>query len=308
MVVYADLIFLFNLLLDAFLLWATARTRLLKPKGWRIALASGLGASYVVLMFVPMLSFLFTFIAKMVMSVLMLLIAFGYGGAKRFWRNLGAFYCINFAAAGGILGAHYLLQQSSEVMNGIIITQTGLSFEIRELGALFIIVFLMISVVLYRVVFSGKRRQDNVAQHLAEVTVTMEEHEFVCTGLIDTGNHLYDPLTRTPVMIMEAAAWADFLPAGWIKRIQNAELDEIINAIGKDEFRYQDRLRLVPYRGVNSGTQFMLALKPDKVVIRTDKHVTEAVKVLIGLDGGQLSSDGAYKAIIHPALMEPVAL
>lgn len=59
-----------------------------------------------------------------------------------------------------------------------------------------------------------------------------------------------------------------------------------------------------PIQGVNRGTQFMLALKPDKVVIAYDGKQVEATKVLIGLDGGKLSSEGAYQAIIHPALVE----
>lgn len=53
--------------------------------------------------------------------------------------------------------------------------------------------------------------------------------------------------------------------------------------------------------GVNRNTQFMLAIKPDRVVITTGETQIEAMKVLIGLDGGRLSSDNAYQAIIHPS-------
>ena len=49
-------------------------------------------------------------------------------------------------------------------------------------------------------------------------------------------------------------------------------------AIGVEEFIWQDRLRLVPYRGVNRNTQFMLAIKPDKVVINHNDSRLEATK------------------------------
>ena len=52
------------------------------------------------------------------------------------------------------------------------------------------------------------------------------------------------------------------------------------------------------------GAAFMLALKPDMVRIELGGFEYSASKVLIGLDGGTLSGDRAYRAIIHPALTE----
>ncbi|MNJ63845.1 Sporulation factor SpoIIGA [compost metagenome] len=71
-----------------------------------------------------------------------------------------------------------------------------------------------------------------------------------------------------------------------------------------ESFPWRDRLRLVPYRGINKGSQFMLALKPDEVCVVRDGQKVVTTKVLIGLDGGQLSSEKTYRAIIHPVLME----
>jgi stage II sporulation protein GA (sporulation sigma-E factor processing peptidase) len=121
---------------------------------------------------------------------------------------------------------------------------------------------------------------------------------------VDTGNHLYDPLTRTPVMVVEASDWTEVLPESWLKKIRTSEVDRIVAAIGDEEFKWQDRLRLVPYRGLNRGTQFLLALKPDRVAVRYNNQELETARVLVGLDGGKLSADGAYRAIIHPQLIE----
>jgi stage II sporulation protein GA (sporulation sigma-E factor processing peptidase) len=63
-------------------------------------------------------------------------------------------------------------------------------------------------------------------------------------------------------------------------------------------------MRLIPYRAVGKGTQFMIALKPDEVRVTIGGHEVVTTRVLIGLDGGTLSSDGMYRAIIHPALTE----
>lgn len=306
MVVYMDLIFLANLLIDGAILTATARIRGVRPKPGRIALSALLGASYVVMMLVPSLSFMFTFFVKCLFSMAMIVIAFGFGGTQTFLRNLGAFYVVNFAVAGGMFGIHYMLQSSGEVMNGILITQSGGGVFMLKVAPLLTVLLFMPLLWLFRTVFVSAKRRRELTQYFAEVRIRIDEHETVCIGLIDTGNQLYDPLTRTPVMVAEAANWSDVLPESWLQRIRKAEVDQLIAGIGTETetFPWQDRLRLIPYRGVNRGTQFMLALKPDKVVIVLNETEIVNEKVLVGLDGGKLCADGSYQAIIHPALAQ----
>ncbi|MVO99360.1 sigma-E processing peptidase SpoIIGA [Paenibacillus lutrae] len=305
MVVYADLIFLLNVVIDAAILLVTARTRRLSFNPWRMVISAALGASYVVMMFVPPLSFLFTFVIKLLVSLCMIWIAFGFGSLQQFLRTLGTFYLVNFAGAGGIFGLNYVFQTSGDIMNGILFSQTGATHFTLRIETWTVILLGGGTLVLYRLIFAGVKRKEELTAHLAEVTVVIEGVVFQCTGLIDTGNQLYDPLTRTPVMVMEASRLSEQLPDSWLKRIRAAEVEQIITAMGTEgEFVWQDRLRLIPYRGVNRSTQFMLAIKPDKVIITQSSGQVEATKVLIGLDGGQLSGDGAYHAIIHPKLVD----
>nr|WP_313783757.1 sigma-E processing peptidase SpoIIGA [Paenibacillus larvae] len=69
-----------------------------------IAFSAGIGACYVLLLFVPALSFLFTFLMKGAISLLMLWIAFGFISLEQYMRNAGTFYLISFAAAGAFTG------------------------------------------------------------------------------------------------------------------------------------------------------------------------------------------------------------
>jgi stage II sporulation protein GA (sporulation sigma-E factor processing peptidase) len=304
MMVYIDIIFLVNVLIDGALLWTTAKSRKLDFQWWRLICSSCIGGGYVVLMLFPPLSVLFTFGVKLLLSLLMLLTAFGYGGMRYFARNTGAFYIVNFAAAGTVLGVHYLWMSSSDVMNGILYTQSGGPEHEIQIGLLFLIAAVLFAVWLYRHVHQAAKRKEELASFMAKVEVHIDGYASNCTGLIDTGNQLYDPLTKTPVMVMELSQWAEKFPESWKTRLERSEVEQIITAIGTEEFAWQDRLRLIPYRGVNRSTQFMLAIKPDKVIIIRDDKQYETVKVLIGLDGGKLSSDNAYQAIIHPNLLQ----
>ena len=304
MVIYIDLIFLMNFLIDGALLLATAITRKIPVNPWRIVLGAGIGALYVVLIFFPQFSFLFTFVIKFGFSILMILATFGFHHLQQFLRNLGAFYVVNFVAAGGILGIHYLLLSSNDVMNGIWFTHSGgMGFEL-SIGLSFVVIAMAFVLWFYIRVVQGTKRKQEITTWIAEVTVYVDQFELTCRGLIDTGNQLYDPLTKVPVMVIESELWKAFLPAEWIKLIQKSEVDRILAGISEHNFIWHDRLRLVPYRGINKGMQFMLAIKPDRVVVQINEKKIESSKVLIGLDGGRLCSDGTYQAIIHPMLIE----
>jgi len=258
----------------------------------------------VVLILFPPFGWFYTFVVKYIFSILMIMTAFGFGGLQNTLANIAVFYVINFAVAGGIIGTHYLLQTSGDVMNGIWFTRSGIRFDLNT-SLWFIAVMGTAAAALYLSVFRSAKRKERQGEYLAEVTIRIDQFESHCTGLIDTGNGLYDPLTRTPVMIVEANLLEHKLPESWLRCIRSSEVEHMVSLIGHEaHFDWQDRLRLVPYRGINRGTQFMLAIKPDQVVIAHKEQKVEANKVLIGMDGGKLSADGTYQALIHPVLMQ----
>ncbi|MEK4514594.1 sigma-E processing peptidase SpoIIGA [Paenibacillus sp. FSL H8-0122] len=302
MVVYIDLIFAANLLIDGVLLWLTSWLVKHKVSWWRLTLSALAGALYVVMMFVPELSFLYTFLVKFGLSVLMIWIAFGFRSLQSYLRAFGAFYIINFAAAGGIIGVHYLLQSSGDIWKGIIFTSSGGQAYRLKIGFWFVLALLPLVLLLFKLIQSSRRHREQLDSYIGEVTVEIDGVSVTCPGLLDTGNRLSDPLTRIPVMVMEASLWEGHLPASWKGRLTQTGADTLVLETDGQSFAWQDRVRLVPYRGVNRGASFMLALKPDKVRIELGGDTFCSTRVLIGLDGGTLSGDGAYRAVIHPDL------
>ncbi|QHT63858.1 sigma-E processing peptidase SpoIIGA [Paenibacillus lycopersici] len=304
--VYIDVLFLVNLLIDGSNLLVTAWVRSIRAKWWRLLLAAGVGALYAVMMVFPPLSFMFSIVIKLLFSLAMLFIAFGFGSVQHFIRLAGAFYGVNFAAAGALLGFHYLfMNSSSQLWRTVIYDADGRPVFMLSTTMVFLFSLIVVGYYIYRSVISERRERDLVTTHLAEVKVRIGDREHGCTGLIDTGNQLYEPLTRTPVMVMEASVWQDVLPASWIRHIREAKVDQLLAGLTDEEpFVWRDRLRLVPYRGVNRGAQFMLAIKPDLVIVDREGKLYQSRKVLIGLDAGKLVADGTYRAIIHPSLLQ----
>lgn len=275
MVVYIDLIFAANLLIDGILLWLTGWLVKLKVSWWRLALSALVGALYVVMMFVPELSFLYTFLIKFGLSVVMLWIAFGFRSLQSYLRVLGAFYIINFAAAGGIVGIHYLLQSSGDIWNGILFTSSGGQAYRMKIGFWFVLAVLPLVLLLFKLFHSSRVRREQLESYIGEVTVEIDGVTVVCPGLLDTGNRLSDPLTRIPVMVMEASLWEGHLPASWKGRLTQTSADTLLLETDGQSFAWQDRMRLVPYRGINRGSSFMLALKPDLVKIQLGEDLLQ---------------------------------
>ncbi|MEK0313079.1 sigma-E processing peptidase SpoIIGA [Cohnella sp. 56] len=308
MTVYVDLVFLSNLTIDAAILLTTAKVRHLRPPRRRIALSATVGAVYAAAMFVTAVPYLYSFGVKLMISALMVYLSFGYGGPLRFARTMGSFYLVNFAMLGAVIGLYSLIRWSGSPWQGIAFTNDGgmvLSFDMQ---ATMLALTLAVAVWLYRSEAESRDSRKRLEALMVDVSIRIGEQTWCCKGLVDTGNRLYDPLTRVPVMVVEASLWREQLPTGWADRLKVESADRLIGELDEAQggsALLRDRFRLVPYRAAGGATKLMLAVKPDSVSI-TDPERQEATcihsRVLIGLDGGSLSSEGAYRAIVHADL------
>ncbi|SFB35989.1 stage II sporulation protein GA (sporulation sigma-E factor processing peptidase) [Cohnella sp. OV330] len=306
--VYVDLVFLSNLTIDASILMTTAKVRHLRPRRRRVALSASVGAAYAAAMFVTSVPYLYSFGAKLMISAFMVYLTFGYGGPLKFARTIGSFYLVNFATLGAVIGISSLVKWSGSPWRGIAFTDDGgmvLSFDVQ---AVMLVLTMGIAIWLYRSEAESRESRKRLEALVVDVNIRIGDREWTCRGLVDTGNRLYDPLTRIPVMILEASLWRDELPKGWADRLRSESADRLIGELEEAEgglSSFRDRYRLVPYRAAGGNSKLMLAVKPDSVTI-SDAAGKEAPcvqrRVLVGLDGGSLSSEGAYRAIVHSDL------
>ncbi|MFB9279989.1 sigma-E processing peptidase SpoIIGA [Cohnella cellulosilytica] len=308
MTVYVDLVFLTNLAVDGAVLMATAKARRIMPSRPRLFAAAVVGAAYAALMFWAHIPYMYSFGAKVFVSVAMVLLSFGYGGPLRFLRNFAAFYVVNFATLGGVIGLSFLLRSASSPWGAMTFTPDGgLILEWQMQLGLFILTFLL-SIWMFRSASETDRKRQQLDQLVWETEIRIDEESWTIRALLDTGNRLYDPLTRIPVMVMDADVWKERLPTGWSERLKQEPPDKLISELdahASEAYAWGGRLRLVPYRAVNGSSKLMLAVKPDLVLLYRDGHPPLQVnRVLIGLDGGTLSSEGTYRAIVHPDMVQ----
>lgn len=109
---------------------------------------------------------------------------------------------------------------------------------------------------------------------------------------MDTGNSLYDPVSDSPVMIVEYNSVSDILPQEIHTYLKEGTIEINPNCI-------KARLRFIPYSTIDKKNGVILGFKPDRVTFG-DKVVYD---IVIGLCENSLSTDNSYAALANPHVL-----
>lgn len=302
MSIYLDVIWLLNFTFDLLLLVLTAIVLKRKMNKLRMIIAALVGSSIVILMFSP-LAFMATHpIGKMLISIVMALTAFGFKRFSYFFQGLLTFYFVTFLVGGGMIGVHYFLQEEMTYLDGILMTNSN-GFG-HPISWLFVLIGFPSLWLFARNRLAGIEAKKIHYDQLVNVKIFIDTTQITLKGLVDSGNQLHDPITRSPVMIIDTLKVQDFLPK---LLVHQAIQDDVMKAISSDQNEshpWEHRVRIIPYRVVGSEHQFLLGFKPDEVWIETPKETFKVKKTIVGLNRTTLSSEDAYECIIHPKMLQ----
>ncbi|QFT88786.1 Sporulation factor SpoIIGA [Bacillus sp. THAF10] len=301
MTVYLDAIWLLNFGFDFLLLKITGHILKRQMVTWRICIGAFIGSLIVVLMFTPLQALVANPLLKILFSFAMILITFGFHRIRTFVENLLVFYVTTFAIGGGMLAIHFALQVDHRFANDSIMTLTrGLGDPISWL---FVLIGFPILLILSKKQFDSIETRKFKYDQLATIKIWIEKEVITIPALVDSGNQLLDPITKTPVMIAEISAMQAFIPQELIQAVDSISQTQGWPTFSSDT-KWVDRIRIVPYRAVGKATTLMLAIKPDKAIIIHDQKYVETSKFLIGLTKTNLSSEGDYMCILHPKMLQ----
>lgn len=174
MVIYVDLVFLLNILLDFILLMSVSVILARNAKIKRLLLGSIIGGISTILLFVN-INTLVSFILKIILGLLMVLATFGYHSFKYTFNNLFYLYTLSFSV-GGVM---YLLMDT-------------------YYNYLVLIIGFMITLYLY--IKMMKSYQDSYSNYY-KVKITIRDQDYDVVGYLDTGNKLI--YHHKPVIILD---------------------------------------------------------------------------------------------------------
>ena len=168
--IYIEAVFILNFLLDFMILYGTKRILKRNNKIIRVIIGSIVGSFTTFLLFID-ISDLLLLILKLIISIILILISFGY---RNIIKNTIYFYLLSII----IGGSAYLLN----INNGFFLV----------ISSFVVIVILVKEFLSYKEIYSNKYL----------VTIIIGKKKYKLEGFIDTGNRLIDPISKKSVVLV----------------------------------------------------------------------------------------------------------
>lgn len=267
MTVYIDSLFMTNFFMDSVIFFISGIISAHRPSIMRILGVTSLSALYGSLMFFPELNFLYGVVLKIIVSSLLVFLAFG---KIRYIKSLISFW-LTCAAAGGIILALSLFTDFGRIMHTM--TSNGIVYlNISPIISIIGSILLYILMELYR---RMSIKNFSTSRIRLTLKVLYIGKEYTLTGLIDTGCELTEPLSGKPVIVADSTVFKDI----------SVPLSEIAVKTA-------------------AGTARLKLILPDSIVCISDKYIINR-KTPIALSEGSLCRDGLYNAVINPSALTP---
>lgn len=288
-VVYIDVLFILNLIINYFILLAVSKILHRNDKRLRLFAGAFIGAAYACLMFFPQLAFLYTAVLKLVFSATIVAVSFKTAGVKNFLRLFAAFYITNMLFGGIILAVYYLLSPPGlNVRNGVMYVNISPLLLILASAGCYIVIKLIAKY------FHRNVHTDDI--YLTEIEVDGEKAKF--SALLDNGNDLCDAISGYPVIIAEYRKIERIIP----QSIRKAFCSGSVNIENFDLMDWNKRVRIVPFGSVGKAGGILPAFRPDSLEI--SKASLKTSEVLVAVTTNRLSDDGSFYGLLNPHILK----
>ncbi len=289
-VIYIDVLFLINLIINYLLLLSTMLFCGVYTKRYRLFLSALAGAFYCVLIFIPELSFLMSAAGKLISGALLILIAFYKKKLYVLLKLYLMFIGLSAALAGGIIALYWLAGSGDALVstkNGVIYADISLKVLLIGTG---------VGVLLINLFFRRTGANQVLEKEIKPVEIAIFGKKTTFYTLVDTGNELHDPITGKRVLVAQYDSIRPCLPE---RLRQSFEFDRNFNAAEIFErasrMGYAGILRLLPYKTIaGKESSMMVVLKPDQVLI----NHKPARDIVLGLSFEGLKGAKGYSALV----------
>lgn len=274
MVVYADVLVILNFITDYFLLRASAFLLRRVPAVPRLLLGAGVGGAASLYIFLPEHGAYADFLFKLILSLIMTLAVFGFGGVKPFLRTALTLLLVTCAYGGIMTALWYTLRPQ-----GMTVISSVVYFDISPtvlIGATVIAYFLL------RLGSFLLKRSSKAAER-CKITISAENRHITLNAAVDTGNSAEDIIGGGAVIIADSTCVSSLF----------GETDPNLNPALKT------RYRLLPC-GTVTGGGVLEGYRCDKAVVESEKQSIRLEKPILAVSAVPLK-DG-YSAIVNPEI------
>lgn len=298
MVIYFDVLFFINVIMNFIILWFVAIILNQKKNVYRILLGAIFGSLFLLELISKDFLFLNTFPAKITLSTLMGIISFMPRNIKDFIKIQGFLYLISFMVGGGVLAFFYFFNINRDFFSNIfLLNNISIPWWILLVSSFVLFIFLKF---IWPLIYSMLSREKLVVP----ISIYFGNKSINVEAFIDTGNDLCDPISSYPVIIVEHEVFEHVFPEKLVFIFDSKQNNNITNypeVLSKS--KWANRFRIIPFESIGKSKGLMVGFLPDLVTISYDNKILEVKEVIIGIHSRKLSSDNSYKALLNPDLI-----
>lgn len=286
MVVYLDLTFIANFLLCYIILELQDFIYPQKIPILRKIFASIIGSTYSILLLLKPEIFS-NFVLKAIFFITILFIALGNNPFYLIMKKGVSLTITSFIGAG--------------LLYWMMLEREGAVFFLKpfiDVSSMTKIIILFVSLVIFpylvRIFIISVKSLFNSKKLYYDMEITIDNKTFTIRGFVDTGNSLYDPITKLPVVIANAKIFQTYLGNEWDNWFKQGEMWSIPT-------NSKERVFFVPFRSM-AGEEMLVAIKPKKVRLM-NKEEGKSVECLIALNLKEKRMHPEFDALIHPSIV-----
>ena len=289
MTIYIDVIIVENLIMNYIILYATGTISKVKISYLRIFCSSLIGAIYDITEYTFKLNIYSNIIIKTILSVIIIYVAFNPQNIKKMCKQLIIFYVTTFTFGGIATYLIYVLKPQN------IIIKNGMYVGTYVLKVIFI--GAIIGTIILFIAFKQVKSKITKKDMICKIKIKINGKEKTLDAMVDTGNMLKEPITGTPVAVVERTSLYDLLPKEILNNTESILGGDFKNIPEDIKREYIPKLKIIPFASLGKQNGMLVGIKPEKIEI-INEQTEENKNAIIGIYNKSLTKKGEYNALI----------
>jgi stage II sporulation protein GA (sporulation sigma-E factor processing peptidase) len=267
-----------------------------------IILSSAIATVYSILMvFFENSKVIFNWPMKMILSFVMVIVAFRPKTIKSFLKVLLCFYVVTFVFAGLAIAIIFMWGQTSTSVGGIMYFRWSAPIK-------YLLIVAMVGFWSLKKFIKNLQKKKVLESYIIDLNVSICGKKCTIPALLDTGNELKDPISGESVIVVESNKLTTVLSDEFVCEItkgQECMWDNVINLIvGTD---LAEKFRLIPFRSLGCEHGLLPAVKSDYIEYidnSAEEKNCRYENVILCLTLQKLSNEQTYFALVGSCFNE----
>lgn len=290
MTIYIDIVLIENLIMNYIILLTVAIVLKIHRNNVRILGSSLIGALYAIFAYTSTLEIYSTIFVKILLSIIMIYIGFKPQNIKILCKQILLFYLTSFVFGGAAFSLLYFIKPQDILMkNGVLLGTYPLKTVMLSAIVGFIVVIITFKIVKNRI---------SKKDMYCKIDISLNNKNIETIAMIDTGNLLKEPITNTPVIVVEHTLLYDVIPKEILNNLNEILGGDFSNVPEKIKNEYMLKLKVIPFTSLGRQNGMLLGIKADNVKVVKEEEIYIVNKTIVGIYNKSLTKKGEYRALV----------